>query len=104
MGRLVKDPEIKEVKDQHQVLHLRLAVRRSFKNANGTYDTDFYNITFWDFLVDYVKENLKKGVAVVVKGRLQSVTNQLANGYHVDSCNLIGEKVMFFENYHENES
>ncbi len=97
MGRVVKDPEIKEVAGGKKVITLKLAVARSFKNVNGEIDTDFFSITFWEFLLDYIKDNLKKGLPVVVKGRIQTVKEELANGYQLDVPTLIGERVMFFQ-------
>lgn len=41
VGRLVKDPDIKKTENNKEILKITLAVPRSFKNANGEYDTDF---------------------------------------------------------------
>lgn len=98
MGRVVRESEIKEVGDNKKVLNLCLAVRRPFKNMNGTYDTDFFTITFWDFLSEIAKDRLKKGVAVVVKGRIQTTQEELSSGYPLNYPTLIGERIMFFDN------
>lgn len=97
MGRVVKDAEVKELSNGKTVVNVRLAVRRPFKNMEGTYDTDFFNISFWDFLVDIAVDRIKKGVAVCVKGRLQIATEELASGYKLPYPVLIGERIMFFE-------
>ncbi|MDE5867803.1 MAG: single-stranded DNA-binding protein [Anaeroplasmataceae bacterium] len=98
MGRVVKEPEIKEYGENKRVLTLRLAVSRSFKNMNGEVETDFFNITFWEFLVDYIKDNIKKGQPVLVKGRIQTTQEELANGFCLNVPTLIGERLLFFNN------
>lgn len=98
MGRLVKDPEIKEFPDGKKVMNVRLAVARGFQNSHGEVETDFFSIAFWDFLVDYAKDNLKKGQPVLVKGRLQTSEDKLSNGYNLSYPVLIGERIMFFNN------
>lgn len=96
MGRVVKEPDVRTYSEGKKVLNLRLAVSRGFKNTNGEIETDFFNITFWEFLVDYIKDNLKKGQPVLVKGRIQTTKEELSNGYQIDAPTLIGERVMFF--------
>ena len=98
MGRVVKEPEVKEFGDGKRVLNLRLAVARGFKNMNGEIETDFFNISFWEFLVDIAKDRLKKGQPVVVKGRIQTSSTELANGYNLKVPTLVGERIMFFDN------
>ncbi len=41
VGRVVRDPELKETENGNKVTNLTLAVPRSYKNVNGEYDTDF---------------------------------------------------------------
>lgn len=96
MGRLVKDPDVKELADGKRVMNIRLAVSRGFQNSNGEYDTDFFNITFWDYLIDYAVDNLKKGQPVLIKGRMQMTKEEHAKGFQITYPTLIGERIMFF--------
>lgn len=96
MGRLVKDPDVKELADGKRVMNIRLAVSRGFQNSNGEYDTDFFNITFWDYLIDYAVDNLKKGQPVLIKGRMQMTKEEHAKGFQITYPILIGERIMFF--------
>ena len=41
VGRLVNDPELRETENGHKVANVMLAVPRSYRNADGEYDTDF---------------------------------------------------------------
>ena len=48
VGRLVKDPELKQLDDGRVVTTITLAVQRNYKNAEtGEYDTDFIYCTLW---------------------------------------------------------
>ena len=98
MGRLVKDPEVKELTDGKRVMNLRLAVNRSFQNTKGEYDTDFFTIVFWDYLIEFAQENLKKGQPVLIKGRLQTNKEELSNGYQLSYPTLVGERIFSFSN------
>ena len=96
LGRLVKDPEVKEIPDGKRVMTVRLAVNRGFQNTKGEYETDFFNIVFWEYLIDYAVENLKKGQPVLIKGRMQTNKEELVSGYQLSYPTLIGERIMFF--------
>lgn len=97
VGRLAKEPEVVNFPDGKRVVNITLAVSRSFKNTKGEIETDFFSIAFWEFLVDYITENLKVGMGLVIKGRIQNTPRELANGYVLQTPTLIGERLMFFE-------
>ena len=86
VGRLVQDPEIKELENDKKVCNITLAVTRSYKNADGIYETDFIPITLWQGIAENVKEYCKKGDLVGVRGRLQA---------REDKVEVVGEKVTF---------
>lgn len=96
MGRLVKDPEFVEFEDGKKVMNISLAVRKSFKNIDGEYETEFYRIGFWEYQLEQYKTYLKKGMAVFVKGRLQNTSETLMSGYDLTYPVLIGERLLFF--------
>ena len=97
-GRLAKKPEIVEFPDGKRVVNVTLAVARSFKNTKGEIETDFFNIAFWDFLVDIIFDNAEVGMALGIKGRIQNSVRELPEGKSMIVTNLIGERVFFFGN------
>ena len=97
VGVISKDIELKEVAENKKVVHLDLAVTREFKNAEGTYDTDFLKVTLWDFLAELASETLSKGSRVGIKGRIYPHTEQLASGAYVPINELIAERIFFFD-------
>lgn len=86
VGRLVQDPEIKELENDKKACNITLAVTRSYKNADGIYENDFIPITLWQGIAENVKDYCKKGDLVGVRGRLQA---------REDKVEVVGEKVTF---------
>lgn len=100
VGRLVKDPEVKELENGKKVSTITLAVPRSYKNKNGEYETDFLDCTLWEGIASTTAEYCRKGDIIGVKGRLQTrlVENENANYYKQE---LIAEKVTFLSSSKE---
>lgn len=95
VGRLVKDP-IVEGQDR-KVGIITLAIPRSFKNAEGMYDTDFVDCKIFDSIATNTSEYCKKGDLVGVKGRLQSTTEDDGDGHFTRKIEIIAEKITFLK-------
>lgn len=94
VGRLVKDPELKETEKGKKVTNITLAVPRSYKNPNGEYDTDFIDCILWTGVAENTAEYCKKGDLLGVKGRVQT------RSYEKDEktnyvTEVVAEKVTF---------
>ena len=70
VGRLASNPESRLVNDVHQKTFFLLAVDRAYKKDNQV-DTDFIPVIFWGKQAKLVLSLLKKGVPVLVWGRIQ---------------------------------
>lgn len=92
IGRLTHDVEIIEHPNGNYA-RISLAVRREFKNSDGTYDTDFIPITLWEGAAATCKEFCKKGTQVSIKCRLQYNRWESADGKLCSNIELIGEKI-----------
>ncbi len=86
VGRIAKDLEIKESENGNKHCELVIAVKRSFKNSDGIYETDLIPCGVWCGIAENVVEYCQKGDVIGVKGRIQ--INE--NGIYV-----IAEKVTF---------
>ena len=102
VGRLVKDPEVIEKDNNKKVSNITIAVPRSFKNADGEYESDFINCTLWDSIASNTCEYCKKGDIVGVKGRLQT-DNYEKDGEKLFKVNVIAERVTFLSSKKEKE-
>lgn len=94
VGRLVKNPELKETENGKKVTHITLAVPRSYKNPNGEYDTDYVDCTLWSGIAENTSEYCKKGDLVGVKGRIQTGSYE-KDGEKKYTTEVIVEKVTF---------
>ena len=94
VGRIANDPELKTLESGKKVTNITLAVQRSFKNADGVYETDFINTTVWENIANSICDYCKKGDLVGIKGRLQTDTYE-KDGKNITKLNVIAEKVSF---------
>lgn len=94
VGRLTKDPEEIVTENKNKRTVVVIAVPRSFKNANGEYDTDFIRVVLWNMVAEHTCEYCKKGDVIGVKGRIQ------ASSYEKDGetkyiTEVVAEKITF---------
>lgn len=72
MGRLVRDPELRNTQTGTAVASFTLAVDRDFKDKQtGEKATDFIDIVAWRQTAEFVSRYFTKGRMAVVEGRLQ---------------------------------
>ena len=95
VGRLVRDPELNTTDNKKSVSTITLAIPRSFKNANGEYDTDFIDCILWENTAKATSEYCHQGDIVGIKGRLQVSSYNDENGNTKYSTEVIAEKVTF---------
>ncbi len=93
-GRLVSDPEVVNTENNRKRTNITVAIPRSFKNIDGTYDSDFIKCTLWNGIAESTHEYCKKGDIIGVKGRIQSSTYE-KDGEKKYSMDIIAEKVSF---------
>ena len=94
VGRLVEKPIVEENENGRKVSEITLAVPRSYKNAEGIYETDFIKCTLWNGIAETTCEYCKKGDVVGIKGRIQTSSYE-SNGEKKYSMDIIAEKVSF---------
>ena len=87
IGRITKDIEI--FKDT--IGKISIAVPREYKNIDGNYDTDFFDVVVFN-VSDYLKDRLKKGTLISVVGRLQNNTYEKEGKKH-STTNIIANKI-----------
>ena len=91
MGRLTRDVEMFGQKSK--VARFCLAVDRSY----GEDETDFFNCVSFGKQAEFVEKYLKKGIKVLVTGRLQNNNYEDKQGNKVTSTQIITEEVEFCE-------
>lgn len=102
VGRLVQDPEIKELESGKKVGNITLAVQRSYKNVDGVYETDFIDCVLWEQVAVNTKDYCRKGDVIGVKGRLQTEYYEV-DGEKKKRTNVMAEKITFLSSKKEEE-
>tara|TARA_B100001123_G_C15190427_1_gene979122 strand:- start:58 stop:435 length:378 start_codon:yes stop_codon:yes gene_type:complete len=74
VGNVVEQPEIRYTKNGKAVTNFTLATNEYWKDDTGEkkQESEFTNITAWEFLAEFSSKYLKKGSKILVKGRKQS--------------------------------
>ena len=72
VGRLTRDPEVRNTTSGLKVAEFSIAVDRPFgKNENGEKKTDFFRCKAWRQRADFVEQYIGKGRLVLVEGRIE---------------------------------
>ncbi len=98
VGRLTRDVVVNKSDKGIKVATVSLAIPRSFKNADGIYDTDFVDCVAFDNVAANTSEYCSKGDIVGVKGRIQSrvIENDGKKEYATD---IVCEKITFLSSH-----
>ena len=72
IGRLGKDPEVKQLASGKTLTTFSMATSDTYKNAQGekVEDTQWHNIVAWGKTAEIAGEYLKKGQEVAIEGKL----------------------------------
>lgn len=100
VGRLTADPELKEV-GEGKVVNFSVACPRSYKNADGEYETDFINCNVWNKVAENMKEYCHKGDVIGVKGSLQTSSYEDKEGNKKYKTDVRVDKVTFLSSKKE---
>lgn len=73
IGRVGRDPEIRQMKNSKSVVNLSLATTSKRKDANGetTEDTQWHRLTAYDKLAEIIGQYVHKGSLLYVEGTLK---------------------------------
>ncbi len=71
VGRLVRDPDFKQLSDSLTKLYFVLAVGRGYKKEDGGAGADFIPVCIWGKTAELGMQLLKKGTPVLISGRIQ---------------------------------
>ena len=98
MGRLTRDPEVRysQGASQTAVGRFSIAVDRRFKRE-GEPDADFFNCTAFGKQAEFVERYLRKGIKIVVVGRIQNDNYTNKEGQMVYSVRVMVDEIEFAE-------
>ena len=97
MGRLGENPRETTTPNGNKVVSLLVACQKEFRNQDGTYDTDFFRVEIWKGLADLATKNLKKGMLVCIRSRLENNNYVNKEGKKVYETRIVGERLLYVE-------
>lgn len=95
IGNLTKDPELTETPSGVAVCKFSVAVSRDYTNADGSRETDFFNITVWRGRAENCGKYLKKGNKVAIVGSLQNHSYEDKDGIKRNVTDIVASEVEF---------
>ncbi len=95
IGNLTRDPEVSATSSGVSVCRFSIAVNRSFTNADGNREADFFNITVWRNQAENCGKFLKKGSKVAVVGSLQNRSYEDKDGIKRTVTDIVANEVEF---------
>lgn len=104
IGNLTRDPELSTTPTGVSVCRMSIAVGRRFTNAEGTRETDFFNITAWRGTAENCAKFLKKGNKIAVSGSIQIRNYERQDGSKALSVDIIADEVEFLSSRSEGGS
>ena len=72
MGRITRDLELRHTQSGTAVCQFCVAVTRSFKDANGEYQSDFIDCVAWRNSAEFIAKYFSKGAMIALDGELQT--------------------------------
>lgn len=97
IGRLTANPELKKTSNGKVYTRFSLAVNRNFKNPDGEYEADFFNIVAWEKKAETICQYVKKGHRFGVSGRLQNKRYEKEDGSVTYITDVVIEDYDFLE-------
>lgn len=105
MGRMVRDPELKETQSGVSVTKFTLAVDRDFSGRDGgEKETDFIDVVCWRNTAEFVSRYFSKGRMAIVAGRLQMRKWTDKNGNNRVAAEVVADNVYFGDSKKEESS
>ncbi len=95
IGNLTRDPELSETTSGIAFCRFSIAVNRTFANAEGNREADFFNITVWRNQAENCSRFLKKGSKVAIVGSLQNRSYEDKEGLKRTVTDIVASEIEF---------
>ncbi len=92
MGRLTRDPELKQTSSGKSYCRFSIAVKKEFVKDG----VDFINCVAWEKTADFISNFFKKGHRILIQGRINTGSYEV-NGEKRNSFDIMVAKAEFVE-------
>lgn len=97
IGRLTKEPDVKNTASQVAVCTFTVAVDRKFKDSNGQRQADFINCVAWRQTATFISQYFHKGSRIGLTGSIQTRTYEDKNGDKKFITEVVVDEAEFVE-------
>lgn len=104
VGRLTRDPDIKNTTTGKAVANFTLAVDRRFKNQDGQKEADFVPIVVWGKQAEFAAQYLSKGSRIGASGRLQVRSYDDKDGQRRYVTEVVADEIEFLSSKKDGNS
>ena len=94
IGNLTKNPVVSHTTNDIPYCRMTIAVNRTYTNAYGERETDFFNIIAWRGLAETCGKYLSKGKKICVVGHLQTRSYE-HDGIKKYVTEIVAEEIKF---------
>ena len=94
MGRMTKDPEMRQTQSGVSVCRFTLAVNRRFAKE-GQMTADFINCTAWRQQADFISKYFQRGNMIAIVGSIQTSTWEGQDGKKQYSTDILVDEAYF---------
>lgn len=97
VGRLTRDPELRQTQSGLSVASFTVAVDRRYTNNDGQREADFIACVAWRQTAEFVAKYFVKGQRIGLTGSLQTRQYTAQDGSKRTVCEVVAENVEFVE-------
>jgi single-strand DNA-binding protein len=99
IGRLTKDPEVRQTSNGTPVANFTIAMNRKYKSGTGEFkeDTTYVGIVAWQKLAELCEKFLAKGRAVLVEGKMQNRSWETEDGQKRSTLEVRADRIEFLD-------
>jgi len=99
VGRLTKDPELRQTTNGTSVANFTIALNRRYKSTTGEWkdEATYVGVVAWQKLAELCKQYLAKGRAVLVEGKLQNRNWETEDGQKRSTIEIRADRIEFLD-------
>ena len=97
VGRLTKDPELRNTNSGVPVASFTIAVNRTFTSQSGEREADFINCIAFNKQAENLHRYIKKGGLIGVEGRIQTRNYAAQDGTRRYVTEVVCDNIQFLE-------
>jgi single-strand DNA-binding protein len=97
VGRLVRDPELRQTSNNIPVAQFSIAVNRAYTPKDGERQADFINCVAWRAQAENLAKYMKKGSMIGVEGQIQTRNYEDQGGVKRYITEVVCDSIEFLE-------